>query len=364
MGLELKSLTREALLAAMVRQLGLASVESHPDELPIALVASVLRRIAINTCPCPREALVGCAIDSFTGLGATEAIKLRMRETLDSLIVIGDLLELGGSMSLPGVLADDWLYCAPPSFVVRDESILLLGIQPEDQASLPTALRTRVVHQRELRYIRTNGDQDADGIAAQLRTAGYLEISKIAWTRPPQKQAAGVFLEGTIRRLREANHRGVLEGLRVYAPASPGLRYASRLGPPTGRSGFHVGRRPQAFGAPLWVFVELEQGRPAHFLDLPWRGGKFRGCDHGWRILSALDALADQPQTYRVTPIDGDLDCYDFFSPLPLWIERKLKLHGEKVHTDGALFAYLLDRHGDHEIDDLVQSYMWFKQTN
>lgn len=364
MGLELKSLTREELLAATARQLGLAGVEASADELPIALVAGALRRIAVTTCPCPRETLVGCAVDTFTGFGATEAIKLRMREALDSLVVVGDLLELGGSMSLPGVMAEDWLYCAPPTFVVRDGSILLLGIEPEDQASLPAALRTRVVHQRELRYIRTNGVHDSDGIAAQLRTAGYLEISKVAWMRPPQKQTAVAFLEGAVRRLHEANNRGVLEGLQVYAPARSGQRYASRLGSPTGSSGFHVGRRPQAFGAALWVFVELEQGRPVRFLDLPWQGGKFRGCDHGWRIQSALDALADQPQTYSVTPIDGDLDRYDFFSPLPLWIERKLKLHGEKVSAEGALFAYALDRHDDHGIDDLVQAYMWFKKTD
>lgn len=361
MGLELKSLTREALLDATAQQLGLASAEASSDEPPVALIASILRRIAVTTCPCPRDALVSCAVDAFTGFGATEAMKLRVREVLDSLVIIGDLLELGGSMSLPGVMAEDWLYCAPPAFVIREGSILLLGIEPEDQASLPAALRSRVVRQRELRYLRT--DEDGDVISVQLRAAGYLEISKVAWTRPPQKQTAEAFLEGVVRRLREADNRGALEGLQVYGPANPDRRFASRLVPSTGCSGFHVGRRPQAFGAPIWVFVELEQGHPVRFLDLPWRGGKFRGCDHGWRIQSALDAQASRPQTYRVTPIDDDLDHYEFFSPLPLWIERKLRIHGERVSADGALFAYALDRHCDHDIDDLVQSYMWFQRT-
>lgn len=362
MGLELKSLTRETLLAATASQLGLAGTEASSNELPTALLASVLRRIAVTTCPCPREALVGCAVDAFTGFGVPETIKLRVRDVLDSLVVIGDLLELGGSMSLPGVMAEDWLYCAPPAFVVRNGSLLLLGIEPEDQASLPAALRARVIRQRELRYLRTGDDRD--DITPQLRVAGYLEISKVAWTRPPQNQTAEAFLDGVVRRLHEADNHGALEGLQVYGSASPGKRFAARLGPPAECSGFYVGRRPQAFGAPIWVFVELDQGRPVRFLDLPWRGGKFRGCDHGWRIQSALDAQAGRPQTYRVTPIDDDLDRYDFFSPLPLWIERKLRLHGEKVPADGALFAYALDRQSDHDTDDLVQSYMWFQQTN
>lgn len=362
MGLELKSLTRETLLAATASQLGLADAKVSSDELPTALLASVLRRIAVTTCPCPRETLVGCVVDAFTGFGTPDAIKLRVRDVLDSLVVIGDLLELGGSMSLPGVMAEDWLYCAPPAFVVREGSILLLGIEPEDQASLPAALRTRVVRQRELRYLRT--DEDGDVISAQLRAAGYLEISNTAWTRPPHRHTAEAFLEDAVRRLREADNRGALEGLQVYGPTNPGKRFASRLGPPTDRSGFHVGRRPQAFGAPIWVFVELEQGRPVRFLDLPWRGDKFRGCDHGWRIQSALDAHAGQPQTYRVTPTDNDLDRYAFFSPLPLWIERRLRIHGEKVPANDALLAYTLDRHCDHGIDDLVQSYMWLQQID
>jgi hypothetical protein len=358
-GLELKSLTREALLTATANQLGLAGAEVPSGDLPIALLASVLRRIAVTTCPCSREVLVGCVVDAFTGFGMPETIKLRVRDVLDSLVVIGDLLELGGEMSLPGVMAEDWLYCAPPAFVVRDGSLLLLGIEPEDRASMPAVLRARVVCQSELRYIRTNDDRD--DVAAQLRVAGYLEISNVAWTRAPQNQSAEAFLDAVVRRLYATSSRGALEGLQVYGPANPGKRFASRLGSPAGLSGFHVGRRPQAFGAAIWVFVELDQGRPIRFLDLPWRGGKFRGCDHGWRIQSALDARAGRPQVYRVTLIDDDFDCYEFFSPLPLWIERKLRIHGQKITAHGALFAYALDRNCDHGIDDLVRSYMWFK---
>lgn len=361
MGLELKSLTRDTLLGAVASQLGLADVDVSSGELSSALIAAVLRRIAVTTCPCPRETFVGSAVDAFTGLGEAEAIKVRVREVLDSLVVIGDLLELGGSTALPGVVAEDWLYCAPPAFVDRGGAVLLLGIEPEDQAALPPSLRNRVVRRRELRYLQSNGE---DGITEQLRAAGYVEISKVAWTRPPQNQTADAFFEGVVRRLRESGGQGALEGLQVYGSADEEKHFASRLISPAGRSGYHVGRRPQAFGSPIWIFVELDQGRPVQFLDLPWRGGKYRGCDHGWRIQSALDARRDRPQTYRVVPLEENLDRYEFFSPVPLWIERRIRIEGERVRAKDALFAYALDRHSGHGIDELVQSYMWFKKAD
>lgn len=224
MGLELKPLTREMLLASTANQLGLVGAEVCSDELPIALLAGILRRIAVTTCPCPREALVSCAVDALTGFGVAETIKLRVLDVLESLIVIGDLLELGGTMSLPGVVAEDWVYCAPPAFVIRQGSLLLLGIEPEDQASMSATLRARVVRQHELRYLRT--DDDHDDVAAQLRVAGYLEISNVAWSRFPRNQSAEAFVDEAIRRLQTADGHGALEGLQVYGPPKIGRPFA------------------------------------------------------------------------------------------------------------------------------------------
>lgn len=361
MGLELKLLSQTDLLGAMARQLGVEDVGSHDEGLSITLVAAVLRRTAVSICPCPRDTVIGIATEAFAGLGKAEAIKTRVRDVLDRLVVIGDLLELGGTSTLPSVAADDWLYCAPPTFVVLEGSILVLGVEAEDQATLPASLRQHVQCRRELRVLRS---EDVKAVREQLHAAGYLEISKVAWTRLPQDQPAGKFLDAVIRRLKESGGQGKLEGLKVLGPANGSKNYASRWTIPEGQSGHFVGRRPQAFGSPLWVFVELEHGRPARFIDLPWRGGKFRGCDHGWRIQSALDAVSGNPQRYRITLRDGDIVRYEFFSPLPLWAERHLRIHGERVAASSALIAYELERQADHDIDNLLQSYMWFKQVN
>lgn len=361
MGLELKALSQPDLLSAMARQLRLQDTRSSERGLSVTLIAAVLRRIAASSSPCPPGTIVGTALEAFAGLGDPAEMKVLVRDVLDRLVVTGDLLELGGTSTLPSVAADDWLYCAPPTFLALEESILLLGIDAEDQSTLPVSLREQVQYRRELRVLPTD---DMDATRHQLLDAGCYEVSRAAWTRLPQAQTAKKFLNAAIRRLEEFGGQGQLAGLKVVGPATSSHNYASRWTVPDGKSGYFVGRRPQAFGSDLWVFVELQEGRSGNFLDLPWRGGRFRGCDHGWRIQSALDTVSGSPQIYRIAYRDGGIARYEFFSPLPLWAERQLRIHGEKVTAKGALFAYELEGQADHGIDDLLQSYMWFKQVS
>lgn len=361
MGLELNQLSRADLLGVMAKRLTVEERRPYENGLSITLIAAALRRIATSICPCPRDTVISTAIEAFIGLDDSETIKARVRDVLGRLIVIGDLLELSGSSTLASESADDWLYCAPPTFVVLDESILVLGIEAEDQTALPLSLRQYMQHRRELRMLDSKDIQTA---RTQLLDAGYLEIMESAWKRLPQERPAGKFLDEAVRRLKESGGQGRLEGMKVLGPTHGSGNYAARWIAPEGQSGHFVGRRPQAFGPPLWIFAEVEHGQPIRFLDLPWRGGKFRGCDHGWRIQSALDALSGNPQHYRVVPRDGDMVRYEFFSPLPIWAERHLRIHGERVTDSGALIAYELPRQTCHGIDTMLQSYMWFKQIS
>lgn len=360
MGLGLRQLTPEELRGAVAQQLGVGDDENGSS---IALLAAVLRRTAASACPCPRDAIVDIAAASLQGLDGSGSIKNLVREMLDRLVVIGDLLELGNASSLPGVTVDDWLYCARPTFVVQDNSILILGVEAEDQAAMPPALRQMMRRRRELRFIPTEPGAGAD-IRQQLVQAGYLELSKAAWMRLPTERTAAQFKEDAKQRLKDSGGMGDLEGLTVIGPPGASNNFKARWTSPGAKTGYFVGRRPQAFGAPIWVFVELAQGRPTRFIDLPWSAAKFRGCDLGWRIQSALDTLAGVPQSYRTAVVSNDLNRYEFFSPLPLWIERRLQIHGEKIVVDGALIAYELACDVDHAIDDLLQSRMWFTQLN
>lgn len=360
MGLELKSLSKIDVLVAMAKQLGIEEANSHGDGLSITLVAAALRRVAASTCPCPRDTVASTAIEAFAGLWDSEAIQARVYDVLDRLIMIGDLLEPGGTASLTSAVADDWLYCAPPTFVVLKEWILILGVEAEDHSTLPVSLRQLVQYRRELRVLPS---ERIESVRDQLLDAGYLEIPKAIWTRLPETMPANQFLDKVIRRLKEFDGQGKLEGMKILGP-SDGLKSAHHWVGPETQSGYFVGRRPQAFGSPLWVFVELDNGQPIRFLDLPWRGAKFRGCDHGWRIKYALDSVSGNPQRYRIKFRDGDLLHYEFFSPMPLWMERRFRMLGEKVMSSGALITYELERQAVNDIDSLLQSYLWFTQVN
>ena len=361
MGLELKALSQPDLLSAMAKQLGLKDTASSEQDFCIIIIAAVLRRISASTAPCSRDTILATALDAFVGLRHPIEMKVLVCDVLDRLIISGDLLELGGTSALPSEAADDWLYCAPPTFLALEDSILLFGIDAEDQATLPAPLREQLQYRRELRVLPRD---DIGATRDQLLNAGYYEVSRAAWAKLPQVQTAREFLDVAIRRLDESGGQGQLAGLKVMGATNSSHTYASRWTPPDGKSGYFVGRRPQAFGSDLWVFVELLEGRPIRFLDLPWRGGKFRGCDHGWRIQSALDAVAGIPQCYRIAYQGNGVTRYEFFSPLPLWAERQLRIHGEKVIAKDTLFAYELERQADHVVDDLLQSYMWFNQIS
>lgn len=359
MGLGLRQLTRDELLGAMAQQLGIGDRQAR--DVSIEVMAAILRRVAASTCPCPREAIVDIATGALHGLDETDSNKARVREVLEGLVVIGDLLELGRTSSMPGAAADDWIYCAPPTFVVQHGSILILGIEAEDQAAMPLSLRHSMQSRRELRFIPGPAVGE---IAQQLIEAGYLEIQRAAWMRLPPERTADQFRDDVVRRLHDSGGRGELEGLKVLGPLRGAVHFAARWAPLGSQTGYFVGRRPQAFGSPIWVFVELDKGRPTRYLDLPWSGAKFRGCDHGWRIQSALDALSGTPQSYRVAFVSEELVRYEFSSPLPLWVERRLRFHGEKVRAGGALIAYDLARDSAAGIDDLLQAHMWFTQSN
>ncbi|NJB93180.1 hypothetical protein [Xanthomonas arboricola] len=361
MGLDLRQLTRDELLDTMAQQLGVGDGQAH--DLLIPLVAAVLRRAVASRCPCPRETIIDIATDALYGIDESNFTKACVRGVLDRLIVIGDLLELGNVSSLPGAGADDWVYCAPPTFVIHKGSILILGIEAEDQAAMPSLLRKSIRSRRELRYIQSTVGEEEE-MAQQLREAGYLEISKAAWMRLPPKRTADQFRDEAVRRLQDSGGRGELNGLRVLGQSRDSFNLSTRWVLPGTQTGYFVGRRPQAFGSPIWVFVELVQGAPTRYIDLPWAGARFRGCDLGWRIQSALDALSGMPQSYRVSSVSEILDRYEFFSPLPLWVERRLGIYGERVCSRGSLIAYELARNSAHDVDDLVQSRMWFTQSD
>ena len=70
-----------------------------------------------------------------------------------------------------------------------------------------------------------------------------------------------------------------IPGLSLIDPTSSVRYYRGRWVQPQAQTGRFVGRRSQAYGADLWCYIEMDEGQPRRFLDLPLRGSRARGCD-------------------------------------------------------------------------------------
>ena len=129
--------------------------------------------------------------------------------------------------------------------------------------------------------------------------------------------------------LEQRSTRGELSGLEVLDPTLNPLYYRGRWRPPERRSGRFVGRRVQAYGAPLWVYVELEMGTPKLLLDL--HSQEWPSCDVAWRLQMAIDAVNGRPQQFHADLIEGDKVVVRFFSPVPSWWQRRWTVLGRRI---------------------------------
>ncbi|MCA1602260.1 MAG: hypothetical protein LC776_11660 [Acidobacteria bacterium] len=241
------------------------------DLSAVEAIACGVRRAAAFVCPCPERTLVRAVLEPLKGLHDQTKMRERIEETLEALVTHGDLLELQDSTreGEAGVL----LHAAPPSFVRRGSgAVFLLGVAPDGVSALPEELERAVEYVNHIRVIPGIAASD---LAGQLLDLGFIELSLDAWMRAPAKDDPGGFLERARRRLNAAPRSGEIPGLALLHPSRPVRYYRGRWMELTNQTGCFVARRPQAYGAALWCFVEVEEGQPVRFIDLPFR-------DHLW----------------------------------------------------------------------------------
>ena len=161
-------------------------------------------------------------------------------------------------------------------------------------------------------------------------------------------------------RLEATGFSGDIEGLQVIDPASRVTFYRGRWRVLKPRdNGRFVARRPQAFGADLWCFADVGDGRVTKLLDLPLQKPLAPGADEAWRLQAALDSVAGHPQQLRIRG-DGLISLLSFFSPVPSWIRRRLDVIGESVPRGaGALFSYAIPQEEVSEEINFLKRMMW-----
>lgn len=349
----------DVVFATARETLGLnAAGAKAPDD---TYLAAVLRRLAGFLCPCSPTTLVRSVLESHRGMVVdVSEFAERVAEVVEALTAIGDLLELGDVSLGDAEVKGTWLFAAPPSFVARDSgSVFVLGLSADEATPLPTEMRARIVGRGATRFILPQTGED---LAATLRELGIRELSSAAWRKSPKSETAVQLVSGFDGRLLTQGRSGDVPDLVVLDGSRKTRSYRARWVSPQNQTGNFVVRRPQAYGADLWGYAELENGQIRKLVDLPIPGGRWRGCDVAWRIQMALDAIAERPQEYRLTEVDGNVRI-DLYSPIPDWARRRLSTVGEQVVADGCLLSFVVGANETGAEEGFLKDLLFLKQA-
>lgn len=335
----MERLSAEDVHAQKVSELGLDA--SALDLTSVEAIAGSIRRLAGVLCPCAARSLVRDIVRPLRGLvDDMPAMKALVETTLEKMIAHGDLCDYVRLSAEGDTGKSSLIYANPPSFVPRDNgSAILLGIAMHQLSVLDDEFAQRIEYINHVRRIDPLSGEDLHG---ELQQAGFVRIAPEMWLKAPE---TGPPLEHLARfniELDRAHDSGEIPGLTILDPERPVRYYRGRWVTPRSQTGQFVARRSQAYGSDLWCYVRLESGEPKALVDLPRAHGRWRGCDEAWLLQLAIDASRNNPQWFRLCPLSGDAIAMEFFSPVPMWAQRRWDAVGEPIPRSGCLFAYRL----------------------
>ena len=352
----MRRLSSSEVHASKVSQLGLDQTAFNLTS--VEATAAALRRAAGFLCPCTATTLVRAVVEPLRGLvDDVKETSGKVRETLEAMVATGDLLEFRDIETDETTRSPVLLYAAPPRFVFRESGAsILLGVSaPEDDY-----LVERIDYQNHLRRISPNFGED---LSAALEQFGFSEIASDQWLRIPRRESPAQHLAHLDRRLDAAQRSGEVDGLSVLDSDRSVRFYRGRWTSPTKLSGRFVARREQAYGGDLWCYIELNDGRPERLVDLPLPDSQWRGCDEAWRLQMAIDATLGHALVYGLRPGPNHSSVIEFFSPSPMWAQRRLDWIGQPTSSSGALLAYQLAESELAEEARFAEEVLWLEKS-
>jgi hypothetical protein len=236
----------------------------------------------------------------------------------------------------------------------------LVGISADELSPLPPQLAARIEYRS---FTRTLAPEPSSAIPLHLllRETGLLEHPERVWLRAPREEAAVTFRDRVFARLEGRGASGTIDDLEILDPATGVIYYKKRWSKPKRQTGIFVARRPQTYGSPIWCVVRLIDGGPVQILDLPLRdqqAARWRGCDAAWHLQMAIDHCNGTPQKYRSRAAAGGA-VLDFFSPLPLWAQRRLMIFGRPEPRNRSLFSYFVPARELAVEEEFLQQRLW-----
>jgi len=350
----IKIIPRSEVIAESRKNLGLKPVDHNA--IDSEFLAAALRHAAGIFCPCSAATLRSAIVDCLEHLSTGEDLTQIVENAIEGLIVGGDLLELNQVTTDDPDAKGTWLFAAPPSYVVRPNgSIFLTGIVADRDTYLPQALMARIKYDGFTRAIMPAPEEQLEDELAEL---GLQPLSSDNWLKPPKSESAEECFERHNTKLSSTDRSGAIPELQIIDPLKSVSYYRGRWAKPKAQTGMFVGRRPQEFGSPIWCLAKLQDGHAKNLIDLPMPKSRLRGCDAAWHIQMAIDSINRSPQIYSVRTTD-QYAFFDFYSPLPLWAERRLMLLGRHADANGCLLSYRIPLAELSTEEEFIQERLW-----
>lgn len=328
------------------------------NEINNTFLANCIRRTAGFKCPCSATTLVNEVKKALKFIIENdEASSSNISEMIDLLIVNGDLLELSDVTTSEQTAKGTWIFAAPLSFVIRSNGLaLIIGITAD--GSLPIgSLTERVTFESFRRYI---SPEEGEHLTEKLIDFGLTQISESTWLKLPRKISSKDLLHQFNRALENAPNSGSILDLQILDSRKSPHNYKRRWTPVANETGNYICRRPQKFGAAQWCYASFDNGQLTKFIDIPTRFNSVaqRQCDVSWLIQLAVDHENNTPQQYSVRSNNRG-PVIDFYSPIPLWAERKLIAIGTAAEPINCLFSYNISSQELLIEENFLSEYLW-----
>ncbi|KMP10706.1 hypothetical protein UZ36_06810 [Candidatus Nitromaritima sp. SCGC AAA799-C22] len=306
--------------------------------------------------------MAGVLIDAFKFvIDINDDFISKVDEMIEALISHGDLLEISDATTIDPNQKGTWIFATPPAYVPRNNGLIyLLGISPEQISPLPDELEERIEYIEHLRLIR---QCDGENLSDVLKELGMTELSEKAWLKSPGHETPESFFESMCKKLESTNTCGELPDLIILDPDKPVDYYPGRWTTVDKKSGYFVAKRARAYGNDIWGFTKLDNGNPKIFLDFPLPNSRYRGCDFAWRLQTAIDRCSKHPQVFRIQDdSDSEDSRIDFFSPVPLWVRRRLDAFGKPCPPSKCLFSYRIPRDSIGDEIHYLENEIWLSR--
>jgi hypothetical protein len=356
---DVKTVSSSDLIQWLIGELGLNADALGIDSVEV--LSALVRRTAGLLCPCPKKTILNTIMQSLDGV-VSDLGELRdtVDDVIDTLVAHGDLLE-HNDITADSLLSEIVINRAPLAFVRRQSgACVMLGVTPDDRHVLQDFLQNKIEYNNFSRVIPAEA---APNVSELLSDLGFIELSYKTWSRCPEPCEATRHIEIWDRQIESLTPSCTeVEGLRIIDPTTSVNYYPARWVTPGDHTGRFVGRRPQAYGADLWCYIELQHGRLRRFLDLPSRGSRWRGCDEAWRLQAAIDASHANPQKYKVRDGAMGYKVLDLLSPVPSWAQRRWVIAGMSVPRHNCLISFRFRSAEMEEEIEFAKGHLWLSE--